>query len=86
MNTKFFQNQCKHRKHWNTIRELKYEDGTVIQGQTNISSEVRNFFEHLYNAEEPTTQRLMEDMVSDIPSLISPEEKIRLESPISEEV
>ena len=31
-NTKFFQNQCRDRQRWNTIRELKSEDGSVIQG------------------------------------------------------
>ena len=49
LNTKFFQNQCKDRQCWSTIRELKSEDGTLIQGQATISTEVRNFFEHLYN-------------------------------------
>ena len=80
-NTKFFQNQCRDRQRWNTIRELNSEDGAVIQGQAAISSEVRNFFEHLYNDEEPVSQRLMEEMVFDIPSLISPEEKLGLNLP-----
>ena len=65
------------------MRELKTEDGTAIQGQATISTEVRTFFEHLYNDEEQVPQCLMEEMVSDIPSLISPEEILRLESPIT---
>ena len=67
------------------MRELKTEDGAVIQGQAAISTEVRTFFEHLYNDEEPVSQCLMEEMVSDILGLIIPEEKLRLESPILEE-
>jgi len=55
-NTKFFQNQCRDRQRWNTMRELKTEDGTVIQGQAAISIEVRTFFEHLYNDEEQVPQ------------------------------
>ena len=51
-NTKFFQNQCRDKKRWNTIRELKTKDGSAIQGKVTISAEVRNFFEHLYNDEE----------------------------------
>ena len=66
------------------MRELKTEGGLVIQGQAAISIEVRTFFEHLYNDEEQVSQRFMEEMVSDIPSLISPEERLRLESPILE--
>ena len=84
-NTKFFQNQCRDRQRWNTIRELKKEDGTAVQGQAAISAEVRNFFEHLYNDEEHVPLCLMEDMASDIPSLISPQTKAQLESPILEE-
>ena len=81
-NTKYFQNQCRDRQRWNTIRELKAEDGTLIQGQVAISTEVRIFFEHLYNDEEHVPQCIMEEMVSDIPLLISPEESLSLESPI----
>ena len=83
-NTKFFQNQCRDRQRWNTMRELKTEDGTVIQGKAAISIEVRTFFEHLYNDEEQVPQCIMEEMVSDILSLTSPEERLSLESPISE--
>ena len=36
-NMKFFQNQCMDRQRWNTMRELKTEDGTVVQGQAAIS-------------------------------------------------
>ena len=80
-NTKFFQNQCRDRQRWNTIRELKNEDGTTITGQAAISTEVRNFFENLYNDEEYVSQEWMEEMVRDIPALISPEESLQLESP-----
>ena len=48
-NTKFFQNQCKDTQRWNSMRELKAEDGSLIQGQAAISTEVRTFFEHLYS-------------------------------------
>ena len=84
-NTKFFQNQCRDRQCWNTLRELKNDDGTVISRQAAISLEVSTFFEHLYNDEEQVSQNTMEEMVSDIPALISPEERLRLESPITEE-
>ena len=84
-NTKLFQNQCRDRQRWNTIWELKNEDGTVIIGQAAINTEVRTFFENLYNDEEYVSQYCMEEMVWDIPSLISPEEILQLESPISEE-
>ena len=67
------------------MRELKNDDGLVILGKAAISTEVRNFFEHLYNDEEQVPQRFMEEMVFDIPSLIIPEETLRLESPILEE-
>ena len=50
-NTKYFQNQCKERQRWNTMRELKAEDGTLLQGQAAITNEVRNFFEQLYTNE-----------------------------------
>ena len=83
-NTKFFQNQCRDRQRWNTMSELKAEDDTLIQGQAAISTEVRIFFSHLYNDEEQVSQGLMEEMVSDNPSLISPEVRHRIESPISE--
>ena len=66
------------------MRELKTEEGSVIQGQAAISIEVRTFFKHLYNDEEQVPQCFMEEMVYDIPSLISLEERLRLESPISE--
>ena len=66
------------------MRELKTEEGSVIQGQAAISIEVRTFFEHLYNDEEQVPQCSMEEMASDIPSLISHEERLRLESPILE--
>ena len=72
-NTKFFQNQCRDRQRWNTLRELKNEDGTVITGQVAINMEVRSFFENLYNDEEYVSQECMEEMVRDIPALISPE-------------
>ena len=84
-NTKLFQNQCRDRQRWNTMREHKNEDGTTIIGQAAISTEVRNFFENLYNDEEYVSQDCMEEMVRDIPALISPEESLQLESPISEE-
>ena len=67
------------------MRELKNEDGTVIKGQAAISTEVRVFFESLYNDEEYVSQEYMEEMVRDIPALISPKEILQLESPISEE-
>ena len=67
------------------MRELKAKDGTLIQGQTAISNEVRTFFEQLYTNEEPVPLHVMETMVSDIPPLISHEDRLRLESPISEE-
>ena len=51
-NTKIFQNQCRDRQRWNTMRELKNEDGTVIIGHVTISTKVRGFFESLYNNEE----------------------------------
>ena len=38
-NTNFFQNQCRDRKRWNTIRELKNDDGSVIQGQAALSAQ-----------------------------------------------
>ena len=67
------------------MRELKNEDGTVITEKAAISTEVRNFFENLYNDEEYVSQECMEEMVQDIPALISPEESLQLEFPISEE-
>ena len=84
-NTIFFQNQCRERQRRNTMRELKNEDDTVIIGQATISIEVRNLFESLYNDEEYVSQEYMEEMVRDIPALISPKEIIQLESPISKE-
>ena len=51
-NTKFFQNQCRDRQRWNTIREFKSEDDTLITRQAAISMEVRSLFENLYNDEE----------------------------------
>ena len=67
------------------MRELKNEDSTVITEQATISTEVKNFFENLYNDEEYISQYCMEEMVRDIPALISPEERLRLESSISKE-
>ena len=71
-NTKLFQNQCRDRQRWNTLRELKNEDGSIITGQATINTEVRNFFENLYNDEEYVSQECMEEMVREIPDLISP--------------
>ena len=71
-NTIFFQNQCRERQRRNTMRELKNEDDTVITGQATISTEVRGFFESLYNDEEYVSQECMEEIVRDIPALISP--------------
>ena len=84
-NTKYFQNQCRDKQCWNTLRELKAEDGSLIQGQAAISTEVRTFFDNLYNDEEHVSHCIMEEMVSDIPLLIGPEESLKLESPITEE-
>ena len=67
------------------MRELKAEDGTLLQGQAAITNEVRNFFEQLYTNEEPASLHVMETMVSDIPSLINQEDRLKLEAPISEE-
>ena len=67
------------------MREIKNEDDTVITDQAVISTEVRGFFENLYNAEEDVSQENMEKMVRDIPALISPEDFLHLESPISKE-
>ena len=67
------------------MRELKNEHGKVIKGQVVISTEVRGFFESLYNDEEYVSQEYMEEMVRDIPALIIPKEILQLESPISEE-
>ena len=53
--------------------------------QVAISTEVRSFFENLYNDEENVSQECMDEMVRDIPSLISPEETLHLEAPITEE-
>ena len=50
-----------------------------------ISAEVRGFFENIYNTEEDVPQENMEEMVRDIPTLISPEDSHFLESPITEE-
>ena len=47
--------------------------------------EVRSLFENLYNGEEYVSQECMEEMVQDIPDLISPEETLQLEAPISKE-
>ena len=84
-NTKKIQNQCRDRQRWNTIWELKNEDGTVIIGQAAINTEVRSFFENLYNDEEYVSQECMEEMVRDIPTMIIPEDNLQLKSPISEE-
>ena len=65
------------------MRDLKNEDGTVITGQATISTEVRGFFESLYNYEEYVSRENMEEMVRDILSLIGLEESLHLESPIS---
>ena len=56
------------------MRELKKEDDTIISGQAAISSEVRDFFENIYNNEEDVSQEKMEEMTRDIPSPISPED------------
>ena len=45
------------------MSELKSEDGTVITGQATINTEVRGFFESLYNDEEYVSQECMEEMV-----------------------
>ena len=66
------------------MREIKTEDGTIITRQAIISIEVRGFFEILYNTKEDVSQENMEEMIKDIPPLISPEESQILESPISE--
>ena len=84
-NTKFFQNQCRERQRINTIREMKNDDDTTITGQAAIILEVRSFFESVYNNEEDASQENMEEMIRDIPSLVSPEDFNILESPISEE-
>ena len=67
------------------MREIKTEDNTVITGQATINTEVRGFFENIYNTEEDVSQEIMEEMVRDIPALISPEDSLFLESPIYEE-
>ena len=67
------------------MRELKKEDGTVISGHAAISTELRGFFENIYNNEEDVSQENMEEMIRDIPSLISPEDSQFLETPISED-
>ena len=84
-NTKFFQNQCKDGKRWNSMQELKAEDGSLIQGKATISTEVRTFFEHLYSNEDQVPHHLMEEMVSNIPSLFIKEDRLRLESPITKD-
>ena len=45
------------------MRELKKEDGTVISRQAAINTEVRSFFENMYNEEEYVSQECMEEMV-----------------------
>ena len=45
------------------MRELKNEGSTVIIGQAAISTEVRGFFEILYNDEEYVSWENMEEMV-----------------------
>ena len=67
------------------MRELKSEDDTNITGQAAISKDVRSFFDNLYNDEEYVSQEFMEEMVRDIPALISLEVSLQRESPILEE-
>ena len=45
------------------MRELKREDDTIITRKAVISTEVRSFFENLYNDEEYVSQECMEEMV-----------------------
>ena len=73
-NTKLFQNKCRENQIRNTIRELKKDDGTNITGQATIKSEVRSFFESIYNNEEDVSQENMDEMIIDIPSMVSRED------------
>ena len=55
-NTKFFHNHCKERQRRNIIREIKKDDETTITVQAEIISEVRFFFENIYNDEEEVSK------------------------------
>jgi hypothetical protein len=84
-NTSFFHRQYRARLSRNHIAEIKTVDGQVCKGFNQVKAAAESHFRNLYREDIQSNDEEAVDLLSNIPSLISPEDNALLCRPTTEE-
>ncbi|XP_042488955.1 uncharacterized protein LOC122069075 [Macadamia integrifolia] len=76
-NSKFFHLSAKMRRNRNTIRSLKKQDGSIVEGQTNLGEYIVEFYEG-FHKNAPTVDHL--DLLDSIPRVLQQVDIFHLDS------
>lgn len=83
-NTSFSHKQAIARWQQNTINEINLEDGTWLSDFAAVKDVAQSHFETLYIEEEEVDPISIQAMLSNIPSLVTPEDNAELSKEIEE--
>ena len=81
-NTKFFQAYASERRRKNIITRLRKEDGSVVEGEEALGNYIANHYKSLFTSSAGT---LTDDLLSRVPTVVTPEMNARLIRPYSGE-
>jgi hypothetical protein len=84
-NTSYFHRQYRARLSRNHIAEIKTRDGQVCKGFSQVKDAAEAHFKNLYKEDTQSSKKETEDLLSNIPHLITPEDNDTLCQPPSEE-
>ena len=84
-NTSFFHQQYRARLSRNHIAEIKTMDGQVYKGFTQVKVAAESHFRNLYREDIHSNDEEVVDLLSNIPSLVSPKDNELLCRPATEE-
>jgi hypothetical protein len=83
-NTKFFQRQTKARLWRSKVKEITKEDGTKINDFQQIQEEAKTHFEHLLTEEGIVNLSTQEDLLLNIPTVVSQEDNAKINQEVTE--
>lgn len=81
LNTKYFNNTVKSRRHRNRIKKLRRDDGVMVDSTEEMGEVVLDYFTNLFT----DSQCEMDEFLDCITSHLKPEENARLLRPVSAE-
>ena len=81
-NTKFFQAYASERRRKNIITRLRKEDGSVVEGEEALGNYIANHYKSLFTS---SAGILTNDLLSRVPTVVTPEMNARLIRPYSGE-